>query len=158
MGNLSDAIGHRGQRAGLRAVPGELAGRGALHLNLNVNLRRPLRVIHPSTFRSALFSYLEENNMKSILSLAVAGMFVLSSSAFAGSPQATPAPAATTAAPATPVVKETRAEKKAEKKQIEADEKMAMAECKKLKGAEKKACKKDAEAKEKAAMAELKKK
>ena len=41
-------------------------------------------------------------------------------------------------------------------KQIEANEKMALAECKKLKGAEKKACKKEAEAKEKAAMAQVK--
>lgn len=33
---------------------------------------------------------------------------------------------------------------------------MALAECKKMKGAEKTACKKDAKAKEKTAMAELK--
>lgn len=93
--------------------------------------------------------------MKFVLSLAAAGLLSMSASVFAAAPQTAPAPAATVVTPA-PVVKETRAERKAEKKQIEATEKMAMAECKKLKGAEKKACKKDAEAKEKASMAELK--
>ena len=93
--------------------------------------------------------------MKSVLSLAAIGLLSISASVFAAPPQAAPAPAATVVTPA-PVVKETRAERKAEKKQIEATEKMALAECKKMKGAEKKACKKDAEVKEKAAMAELK--
>jgi hypothetical protein len=55
-----------------------------------------------------------------------------------------------------PAVKATRAERKAEKKQIEANEKMALAECKKLKGDEKKACKKQAEEQEKTATAALK--
>jgi hypothetical protein len=108
-------------------------------------------------------------NMKSIFSLSVAGsLLVLTSSVFAADLQATPAttaPATTATHPATtttttvtpaPAVKETRAERKAEKKQIEATEKTALAECKKLKGAEKKACKKQAEAQEKAARAELK--
>jgi Skp family chaperone for outer membrane proteins len=96
--------------------------------------------------------------MKSVLSLATAGLLLLSTSVFAATPPATPAataPAATVVQPA-PAVKETRAERKAEKKQIEATEKAAMAECKKLKGDEKKACKKEAEAQEKVSKAELK--
>lgn len=96
--------------------------------------------------------------MKSVLSLAAVSLLSISLSAFAGAPQTAPAPAtpaATVVTPA-PVMKETRAERKAEKKQIEATEKTALAECKKLKGAEKKACKKQAEAQEKAAMTELK--
>lgn len=96
-------------------------------------------------------------DMKSVLSLAAIGLLSMSASVFAAPPQATPAPApaAAVVTPA-PAVKMTRAERKAEKKQIEANEKMALAECKKMNGAEKKACKKDAEAKEKAALAELK--
>ena len=95
--------------------------------------------------------------MKSVLSLAAVSLLTLSASVFAAPPQAAPAPApaATVATPA-PVVKLTRAERKAEKKQIDATEKTALAECKKMNGAEKKACKKEAEAKEKAALAELK--
>ena len=50
----------------------------------------------------------------------------------------------------------TSAERRAAKKQIDADEKMAKAACKKLRGSEKRSCKKDAEAKEKAAEADLK--
>ena len=97
--------------------------------------------------------------MKSVLSLVAVGLFSISAAVFAAPPQAAPAPApapAATAVTPAPVVKLTRAERKAEKKQIEATEKMALAECKKMSGAEKTACKKDAKAKEKAAMAELK--
>jgi hypothetical protein len=76
----------------------------------------------------------------------------------APAPAAMPAPAAAPAAApmAAPGAKMTSAEYKAAKKQVKADEKMAKAECKKLKGADKSACKKEAEAKEKSAMADLK--
>lgn len=66
------------------------------------------------------------------------------------------APAATAPVAQATLVKETWAELKAEKKQIKATEKMAKAECKKLKGADKSTCKGNAGAQEKAAMVDLK--
>lgn len=57
---------------------------------------------------------------------------------------------------AAPAGEMTHAQRSAEKKQIEADEKTAKADCKKLKGAEASACKKKAEANEKSAEADLK--
>ena len=115
------------------------------------------RYFELSKQRSNVFIHLEEK-MKSIFKLSVAALLVCATSAFAVTTQTTPpaTSATATAAQSTPVVKETRAERKAEKKQIEANEKTAMAECKKLKGAEKKECKKQAEAQEKTATAELK--
>ena len=73
----------------------------------------------------------------------IAAVFAMATSSFA---MAQPGPGG----------KLTPAEYKAEKKHIEADEKMAKAECKKLHGAHESACKKEAEAKEKMAMANLK--
>ena len=91
--------------------------------------------------------------MKSVLSLAAIGWPSLSASVFAAAPQRACTCAGSHAPMPAPAAKITRAERKAEKKQIEATEKMALAECKKMSGAEKKACKKEAEAKEKAARA-----
>jgi Ni,Fe-hydrogenase III small subunit len=105
-----------------------------------------------------------EIHMSLLKNLMFAGACALSGGVFAASHTAAPAaapmaPAATTpaaTAPAAMPAKMTHAERKAAKKQIDADEKMAKAECKKLSGAEKSACKKEASAKEKTAKAELK--
>jgi Spy/CpxP family protein refolding chaperone len=99
-------------------------------------------------------------NMKSILSLSIASVLALSASTFAVAQQTAPAPATPPATSATTTTtttttQATPAQRKAAKKQIEADEKAAMAECKKLKGDERKACRQQAEAKEKAATADL---
>jgi hypothetical protein len=109
------------------------------------------------------FSLPGGTNMKSILSLSIAGLLSLSASVFAApqtapaaTPPATSATTTTTTTQPAPVMKETPAQRKAERKQIKADEKTALAECKKLKGAERKTCRQQAEAKEKAAMVDLK--
>ena len=109
-----------------------------------------------------------EKNMKLIQSIVLAVACATSAGVFAAAhtaaPGAAPMPPATNMAPAAtpmtpdamPAAKMTRAERSAAKKQINADEKTAMAACKKLAGAEKTACKKDANAKDKMAKAELK--
>lgn len=105
--------------------------------------------------------------MKSMFKMAGATLLLVSGAAFATGQATAPATAKTTTVQSTTTVpaatttttttgKMTHAEYKAAKKQIEADEKMAKAECKKLKGAEERACKKEADAKEKTAMADLK--
>jgi hypothetical protein len=82
----------------------------------------------------------QEIIMKSTFKLAGAVLLMASSAAFA---------ATQTSAP-------TKAEAKAEKQQIRADEKTALAGCKTMKGAEKSACKKDAVAKAQTARAHMK--
>ena len=99
--------------------------------------------------------------MTLLKNLMFVGICAMSGGVFAASHTAAPAaapmaPAATATTPDAMPAKMTHAERKAAKKQIDADEKMAKAECKKLSGAEKSACKKDASAKEKMAKAELK--
>lgn len=98
--------------------------------------------------------------MNSTIKIASAMLLMVSSAAFAVGQ--TTAPVNTTppsrpmvTAPSAPMA-DTKADIKAQKKQIRADKKAALAECKKLKGADKKACKKEAKVKEAAAMADLK--
>lgn len=92
--------------------------------------------------------------MKSIFKLAGAVLLMASSAAFAAT-QAT-APAGAHPLAAAHASAPTKAEVKAEKKQIRADEKTALAGCKTMKRAEKSACKKDAIAKAHTARAHLK--
>jgi hypothetical protein len=112
-----------------------------------------------------------EEQMKSAQHFLLAGLMAVTGTVFAAAHTAAPgttsmAPAAAPTmapgavspmAPSTnSAMKMTHAQRKAAKKQIDADEKMAKAECKKLSGSEKRACKKEAEAKEKIAEADLK--
>lgn len=92
--------------------------------------------------------------MKSTFKLAGAALLMASTAAFAA-PQAA-APANAHPAAAAHASAPTKTEVKAEKKQITADEKTALANCKTMKGAEKSACKKDAVAKAQHARAHLK--
>lgn len=92
--------------------------------------------------------------MKSIFKLAGAVLLMASTAAFAA-PQAA-APANTHPMAATHAAAPTKAEVKAEKKQITANEKTALANCKTMKGADKSACRKDAVAKAQHARAHLK--
>lgn len=107
--------------------------------------------------------------MKSMLKITSAFLLMVSGAAFAagqtaalGSAKA-PTAATTTITPTTAAatttatpMNETSAQKSAAKTQIKADEKSALAACKKMSGAEKSACKKQAKAQEKTAMADLK--
>ncbi|MCA1855480.1 hypothetical protein LE190_06010 [Massilia oculi] len=83
--------------------------------------------------------------MKSTFKLAGAVLLMASTAAFAA-PQA-PAPASTHPLAAAHASAPSKAEVKADKQQIRADEKTALANCNTMKGAEKSACKKDAVAK-----------
>lgn len=87
--------------------------------------------------------------MKSMFKIAAAVLCLSSSAAFAAGQQPAPTPAATPVATATAGVQ-------AQKKQLRAEKKAALAACKTMTGATKTTCKKDARAKEEAGMAALK--
>lgn len=90
--------------------------------------------------------------MKSTLKFASAMLLMLSGAAFAApQTQAQPATHAKAAA-----VAPTKAEVKAEQRQIRSAEKTALAACKTMKGAQKSSCRKDAIAKAQGARAHLK--
>ncbi|MFC4929712.1 hypothetical protein [Massilia sp. GCM10023247] len=92
--------------------------------------------------------------MKSSFKLAGALLLMASSAAFAAT-QTTAHPATQAPAASHPAAM-TKADVKAEKKQIRADENTALAACKNMKSAEKSACRKEAMAKAANARAHLK--
>lgn len=96
----------------------------------------------------------EEIVMKSSFKLAGAMLLMASSAAFAATQ--TSAPPGTHAAAAAHPMAASKADVKAERKQIAANENTALAACKAMKGTEKSACRKEAIAKAANARAHLK--